>query len=356
MATFFSDQIVAYWINLDNYVYGTLTGNVSRSGTTITLSSMQLSVRTRYQSWGTMNITFYVNGVATALALNPTGTFALNNASFTAPIGQTSASVGWSSSDGYSGSFTVTFPAGASAPTGLAISNVAPSVDSVTATVSVTGWGSGGTGTNYKVLHICSNQTHDYTRYETVQGNELSSNITVNNNSLGVITLTGNTTYYTYARADNGTLFSETGYSPVTTLAPALTAKSVVSVEETSAVISVTTAADGNALVKNIQYSLDNSTWTTGTTVSSGSATTTTFTATGLTTGVPNTIYLRVNTTSGSTASGSVTATPLAPYKLYCSVSGKTKRTKKMYCSVNGKTKAVKKLYASVNGVTKRVF
>lgn len=109
--TFFSNEIVWAW-QVD-YVRGTLTGNVSRSGNTVTLSGMSLALTWANSSWGSDTLKFTVNGTQTSRSVNAkVASYAVNSTSFTVGASDTSKSVSWSSSDGRSGSFTVTFPAG----------------------------------------------------------------------------------------------------------------------------------------------------------------------------------------------------------------------------------------------------
>lgn len=140
---------------------------------------------------------------------------------------------------------------------------------------------------------------------------------------------------------------------------PAPTAQSLVSAGYSSAIISITTSADGGYYPKQIQYSLDNgSTWTTGTTVSSGSATTANLSITGLSPETSYTAVTRIHTAGGDTAGLSTNFTTTgAPveHKLLCSASDVAVKATKMYCS-DGTTAKRMKLYGSVNGVATRIF
>lgn len=169
---------------------------------------------------------------------------------------------------------------------------------------------------------------------------------------------TNNTQYYVRARAYNGQLYSS--YSSdknFVTLPAALSSKSATAISPTSIRVDFTTASGGTAYTKYIGYSLNNSSWVgDAASVSSGSATSGSFTITGLTPKTTYTIYLRVRTTAGITTSGSVTVTTPADVHLYGSVSGKTQEVEKLYGSVNGKSKRITKLYGSVNGKTKLIY
>ena len=101
-------------------INGTLNGNVARSGNTVTLSGMTLTITATASAWGYDTFTFTVNGTATSATIGNTSggqwsttSMGLNNTSFGVSASQTSANVGWRSSDGDSGSFNITFPSGA---------------------------------------------------------------------------------------------------------------------------------------------------------------------------------------------------------------------------------------------------
>ena len=235
-------------------------------------------------------------------------------------ISVSGGSYSWSFNRGYSsavlyGSGTITVPAQASAPSGLSLSNVSTTSNTVTGTVSITAWGGGDSSTRYRNLSVMAtnDKTTSARRYQRVYGNTLSSAITVNNSTqYGTMTIQPNTRYWLWWYATNGTLGTgspDTSTTTIVTTAPELSAKSATTTGTNSIRVNYTTAADGGYYPKNIQYSLNNSSWTTGATVSSGSSSSGNFTISGLTTGTAYTIYLRVNTSAGTTGSGSVSAT-----------------------------------------------
>lgn len=125
---------------------------------------------------------------------------------------------------------------------------------------------------------------------------------------------TGNTKYYVRARANNGKLNSE--YSTqreVVTLAPASTL-SLNTATSSSLVINYSAPADGGAYSKTLEYSVDGgTTWATGATISSGSATTGNFTISGLNANTQYTIQSRIVTTAGTTTNTSMTASTVGP-------------------------------------------
>ena len=121
MATFFSDTNVGTWSGYA--MTGTLTGTVSRSGNTVTLSGMSIALRVPAgQAWGDDNWSFTVNGTSTSFHVYAQsdgyslGSYLLNNTSINVLSSATSANISWVSGDGVSGTFTITFPAGSAGP------------------------------------------------------------------------------------------------------------------------------------------------------------------------------------------------------------------------------------------------
>ena len=178
-----------------------------------------------------------------------------------------------------------------------------------------------------------------------------SATITVDNNStrLTSLSIAPNTTYHYGLYAYNTVTDNNTVPGTFTTAPGALT-DVAVSLSGSTATVDFTTAADGGALSKNIEYSTNNgSTWTTGTTVASGSATTGSFTMT-----VPpgaRSILVRANTSS---AAGAATEIELDFGRLFGSVGGVAKAVN-LYGSVDGAAKEVIALFGSVGGVAARI-
>lgn len=296
------------------------------SGTSATLTVQFRRTSSYTGTWGDTQATLTLGSTEKAAAYNYSGTVGTSWVDLRAAIsGYTISTSGgtynWRfnnpGSDSVLGcSGTITIPAQATAPTGLALSNVSSTYNSVTGTVSVTGWGGAGDATtryrNLSVLKTANKETSER-RYQRVYGNTMSSAITVNNSTeYGTMTIVSNTKYWLWWFATNGTIGTESPTTSTTTVytkpAP-LSAKSATVTGTTSIKISYTTAAEGNAYSKKIQYSLDGTNWTDGATVSSGSATSGNFTISNLTPGTAYTIRLRTNTAAGVTSSGSVTAT-----------------------------------------------
>lgn len=291
MATaFFYNQPVGYWNTTSNILRGSLYGDVRRSGNTVYLENMTFDFYPSQTSYGTSGFTLTVNGTSTSWTVS-NGTLPsspVNSTSIGVGTTQTSASIGWSTSDGYSGSFTITFPSGSTAPTGLSCSNLVASTDSFSATVSLTSWGEGATSDRYRELQVwtySSTGLNEPRRWQHQAGNALSGTITVNNSSqtsTTPLTITPNTRYVIGIYASNGVL--NTGSQRVRdayTLCEPPTSVSLDSqVYETYDTVRVTidfsTPQDGGGLVKTIQYrySTDGETytdWLSGTQVSTGS-------------------------------------------------------------------------------------
>lgn len=118
MATFFSGQAVGNWSG--QTIWGTLTGNVSRSGNTVTLSSLTLSM-TAASAWGTDNnwwVRIYSGDTqlsgASGLSFNSgSASKGIPNASVGVSAAATSHTFNLRTSDGNRVNFTVSFPSGA---------------------------------------------------------------------------------------------------------------------------------------------------------------------------------------------------------------------------------------------------
>lgn len=169
--------------------------------------------------------------------------------------------------------------------------------------------------------------------------------------------LAANTRYYYRARAKNSAnVWSSysSDSSAVTRAKPATVA--LDSLTSTSATISYSFDADGGEYDKDLEYSLDGTNWTLVTTITGGSAASSTFTVSGLTPGNTYNIRTRVKTTAGVSTGSTIVVNPSYTCAFYGSVNDQSKKIAKLYGSVNGETKLVKKLYGSVNGVTKLFY
>lgn len=264
-----------------------------------------------------------------------------------------------SSTGGYmGGSWSVSIPSQRVAPSGLSVSIAELYTDGAKFNVSVSSYGDPSSASGrYIEAGILNQNTYGATYKYATASNTATAAITVNNSSRGgTLVIQPNKQYYYGGYASNTKKNTSTVTGTFVTLAPAPTL-SAGTIGENSVVINYSTSADGGKYTKNIQYSLDGgSNWTTGATVSTGSASSGSFTITGLTDDTAYTLKCRTNTTAGNTNGSDITFRTLESHKFYGSVGGATKKAKKLYGSVNGQTKQIKKLYASVNGQTKRVF
>lgn len=282
----------------------------------------------------------YVGSIYGATFSRTVGGTGTRTVTYTAGSGQRSDFQGTWSKDvgGFPGTYT--------APNTPTLSASTVSATQINVTYGTSSFGNPSSGTVYLYGGTSASPT-----------TQIASKTSTGNSTYNYTGLTNNTKYYFRSRAKNSQLWSNySSDKTATTLPAALDTASAGAIDDTTIRVEYTTAQGGTAYNKDIQYSLDDSTWTTGATVSSGSSTSGSFDITGLTPETTYTIYLRVRTDAGSTQSGTITITTPVSYKLYGSVNGKTKRMNKLYCSVNGKTKLVTKLYGSVNGKTKRIY
>lgn len=254
---------------------------------------------------------------------------------------------------------TIVIGSQASAPTGISLSNISPGTDTVSATVSITGWGVG-SGTRYRELNVWAygGQSTGMRRFQKAYGDSLSSTITTTNSSevAGDLNIVPNTQYTLTTYATNGS--ASTGQTNATNTVTKAIAPAVSAFAGTDSItIAYSTSADGGYYSKSIQYSIDGgTTWVTGATVNSGSATSGTYTISGLTFGTTYSVQTRVSTTAGTTAGETLSVTLGATPKLYGGSSQGALKIGKLYGSASGTTKKIKKLYGSVNGVAKLIF
>lgn len=293
-------------------------GTWTRGETWVSLTGVSFWVTTQNSSYGTMNDTgVRVTGGAgrnTSLTINygyESNHVALADGGFGVSTSQTSATIYCYVDSEATGSQGISFDAWNTPPTGLNVSNVSATKDTITGTVSISGWGVGANSDRHLEFNVSSDKTTNNRRYQpgTKGDTSTSKSLTCSNSSAGNITLTPNSMYYIGAYATNGS--ANTGvkwdWGTKVTLPDDLSAKSATAVDTHTIKIDYTTKADGNKYAKKIQYSLDNSTWVDGATVSSGSATSGNFNITELNPGTQYTIYLRVHTDAGDTTSGSIT-------------------------------------------------
>lgn len=213
MAQFLDGVNIGFWGSSNNTMYGTLNGTVSRSGNTVTLSGMTLKITSRYTSTGSGTIWFEVNGTRTSIYVNAgsgttnLGTHNLNNTSFGVTTTQTSKDVSWLSSDSKSGSFTVTFPSGATVPNTPTNSLVGYGAGSITVSYGTDSFGTAGAGTVRLYMATTSNFSDEI---------EIDSKTTTGQSSYTKTGLTHRNSYYFRSRATS--TVGNSSYS--TTLGP----------------------------------------------------------------------------------------------------------------------------------------
>lgn len=265
---------------------------------------------------------------------------------YASSAGGTTIYVGWkveNDNSGYlggSGVAAITLPTANTPPTGLAASNIRPGTNGFTANVSITGWGIG-SGDKYKTLHCYTYNATSLVlprRYQRSYGDNLSGDITVDNNSVddGGLTIQANTRYTLGMYASNGSVGTSVvrvGNYATLAYAPSLSATPI---DDSSVLITYSLQADGGNYAKNVQYSLDNgNTWVTAATINTGSATTGNFAITGLTPDTSYTMKTRVSTAAGETDGADVTFKTFPPYEphgdFYGSVNDMSKQINDFY-------------------------
>lgn len=380
MATFFSNQTIWYWGSTAYPVKGTLTGNVSRSGNTVTLSGMSLSLSWPAAAYGTYAVSFTVNGTTTSrsVAAN-TGSFAVNSTSFGVSSTQTSANVGWSSSDGYSGSFTVTFPSGDTPPSGASMSFVSSTWNSVTLKGRVTNWGSGtGPSRHFSVIVTSVTGNTDWDgkgrREKYISGNSTSDGTaTISNSSYdavldGGINIRGCLAYKCgmwYGTSVAGYCVGDYNIrylppSPLQTLSK--TSESYAGSNKSNVTLSITggNSTNNNNVSVSTQYRYSTnggSSWTAWAAAGTGTPWTTKTAMIQVPCNTSIQVQARQVYQSQASETKSLTFTSMkTPVALYVPVSSKSKKAQKVYISVSGKSKKALKIYKGVSGKSKLVY
>lgn len=270
--------------------------------------------------------------------------------------------VGWKTQDNAGSYFTgsanatITLPQVYTAPSGLSITISEVYQTGAKFNVSLSSYGNPASANGrYIEAGILGSNSYGAPYRYNIASNTSSATITVDNTTYGSMTIQPNMQYYYGGYAYNTQRAISQINGTLVTLAPAPTF-SKGAVTDTTAVINYSVQADGGWYAKNLQYSINGGSWITATTLNTNSATTGSFTITGLTEDTQYTLTTRVLTNAGATAGNTLTFRTEIFGKFYGSVANKTKRVVKLYGSVNGKTKKIDKMYGSVNGKTKRVF
>ena len=207
MATvFFSDTQVGKWSD-NTPILGTLTGSVSRTGNTVALN-YTLVLYAPTPVTGTKQLVFSLGGIGRSLPLVGQSSAYLGTFSYVLafPVSetQTSEDIAWSTSDGFSGSFTVTFPAPPAKPTVNAYTDLF--YGELNVFYSVSSFGSPSTG----IVTLYGDTNPNPT---TV----LDTNNTTYSKSVRLTDLKPSTTYYFKAVADNGQMSTSSDVVSITT-------------------------------------------------------------------------------------------------------------------------------------------
>lgn len=352
MAQLVNGNQMGDWAGQTRYVY--LTGDVTRSGNTVTLSNLRYHFTAAYavaydqpehiyiQSSGGDG-TFSDTYIRWTFSGGTSPTVTLNNASFGVGTTTTSVTLRLASSDGSWTTFSISFPSGGHAPTAPTVS-----ATTVSATQINVSWGTTDIGDPAGTVVLKGGTSSTPTT-------QLASKTTTGQTTYNHTGLTANTRYYYKATASNSIGSADSSTVSAYTKPAGITSITTTQITPTTATVSIVCASSGNALTTNLQISSNNTSWTnTGRTNVQG--TTQTYTITGLTPNTPTTRYFRITTTAGSSASVSVSFNTLTDVKMYGSVNNRSKQIRKLYGSVNGRTRKIVKVYGSVNGRTKLIY
>ena len=228
------------------------------------------------------------------------------------------------------------FPGTTSPPTGLNVTNITPSQNSFTATVSISGWGTG-SGTKYRELQVWTQGMVEPRRYQTQTGSSLSGTITTNNSSAGSLNIMPNTMYTIGGYASNGSQSTgSTNFGNKATLPPSSTITPMY-VTDTAAIIAYSIHDQGGAKTMTLKRQLDSGSAVAVTTLTGSGAKSGTFVISGLAPGSTHTLTAEVSTDVGGVVSNTITFTTEVhsnitnPFSLYGAVSGATRRIVKLY-------------------------
>ena len=205
METFFQNQIVQTWGSVP--VFGTLSGTVSRTGNSVALGNMQLSLHTLSAVSGTKHYTFSVGNKLNNIDISVSnttnlGTYNLSTAVFSVGVTQTRDRVPWRSTESINGYFYVSFPA---PPIIMGVQ-----VDEI--------------GENYMVLRYgvssFGSPTNGIVKLlgGTTPTTEIASSTKTGYNKFVYSGLTPNTTYYFKTTATNGQMDAESSVTSESTL------------------------------------------------------------------------------------------------------------------------------------------
>lgn len=336
-----------------------VTGNISRSGATVTLTSISCYLYSTDSGtwWASAPRTWGLRApggeaVTTSVPYTPSAssrTFSLPNLSFYLANSSTSCTMYVTGPDG-SFAFTLSgIPQGAVAPSGLDIAISEIKDTGVTFTVSLSSYGTpSATDGRYIEAALLDTSTYGNPYRWNVARNTANAAITVADAtayaSADRLNIIGNRQYYYGAYANNTQTSTYIVKGTLITLPAFITDVTVNDVGGGEMVITVSHASEGSASTVYTEYSYDQTTWT---------AVQDTFR---LTVHSATTIYVRRTNDTGSTPVHTVSIVPATTIKLYGSVNNQAKEIHKLYGSVNGQAVRIRKLYGSVNGRSKLIF
>ena len=192
---FFSNAIVGYFPTQSTPMYGTLAGAVTRAGNTVTLNNLVLHLSALTNVFGTKNFTFTLDNIANNLYINvpspsrSLGTYNLTTVGFTVQDTDWQRTISWSSSDGRSGNFVVTF---AVAPTTPTVTSAGTGFRSISVEYGTTSFGAPDTG----IVRLYGGTTANPTTL-------IDSYDQTGTKTFTLTDVLPNTTYYFHAIADN---------------------------------------------------------------------------------------------------------------------------------------------------------
>lgn len=349
MSTFFSDEKIGTWSGYS--LEATLTGSVSRSGNTVTLYDLEVSLYAT-NAWGSdsgfwMAIRDGGSELTRSTGLSMSGghgSRSFSNVSVSVGASTTSYEFNLRSSDGYTVYFTVYFPAGTSAP---ATPFCNPSSNS-SSLVNVS-WGTSNLGNPSGTVRLYTGTTNNPTEF-------LYSKNTTGTNVFGHDQRTANTRYYYKATAANSIGTVSSAVKSAVTYPAGVSSLSVSSMTSDTVTLSATFASSGNALTTGVEVGINSTSNWNGLSITDVQGTTQSITLAGFQPETAYTVYMRVFTTAGNSVISSVSFTTPPENKFYGSANGEAKLIKKLYGSVGGQTKAIKRLYGSINGETKLIY
>lgn len=343
--------------------------SITHSGNTVTISGvlrfiLRSSSPSSYKSsWG-FNITAAPTGSSSLNFGQTFGQFwsghdVTKDLNFTSTISAASSvtsltfNVVWTSSNNSSygsntTSWTLSIPAGGTAPAAPTISISSLSDTGATFAVAVSDYGDPASDPNRGLYASIFDLSSLYARSNGATAVS-SASITVDNTSLGALQITPNTIYHYYAEADN-TVLQTPSHSPLSSTPTLLTLPAYITNVVASddghgdITISVIHANEGSDDVVYTEYSTDQTTWNP---VQDEFH---------LTIHSATTVYIRRENSAGTTPVYTLNIVPTTTVKLYGSVNNQAKEIKKLYGSVGGEAKKIVKLYGSVNGRSRLIY